>query len=154
MKKSFAVILTVLLTAVLAISALAAESSFTVLTDAENEFVYKNDGTWDAGDSRVGDGTQSIIYAFSLSEGDTWAYVEFPICNQFKIEAAKDNPDDSASYTVAAENQPTEQERADGLPFWGTAPFEAPTRVDLSDFCLDNSSGKIYVKVSDAAPEN
>jgi len=154
MKNILALTLAVLLMAVLTITVLAAESTFTVLTDAESEFVYKNEGTWDAGDSRVGDQTQYIIYVFSLSEGDTWASVEFTICNQYKIEAATNNPDDAASYTIVAEQQPTEQEKTDGLPFWGTAAYEKPTRFDLSDFCRDNSTGKIYVKVSDAVPDN
>lgn len=154
MKKALTLILAVIILAAIAIPAFAAEAKFNVFSESENEFIYKNEGTWDADDSRVCDETQYIIYAFSIDSGDTYASLELAICNQYKIEAAAANPDDAASYKTVTYNEPSEQEKADAVPYWGTAAIESNTVVDLSEFCSGNSTGKIYVKISDADPSN
>ena len=71
-----------------------------------------------------------------------------------KVSVTNTNPDDPAAYEVVGEAKPTQQEIDDQIPYWGDHEAEATSVYDLSKWCENNTTGKIWVMMADADPSN
>lgn len=154
MKKTLFLLLSVLMFSLTAVSVAAAETSFTIGTEEEKDFIYLEMGSIIDGDKRVNDGFGMVIYEFSINEGDKYAQISMMIRNQFEISVTTTDPDDDDTFDVVCVLEPTDEEIADGRASWGDYAQSQLTVIDLSEYCEDNDKGKIWVKVADADPSN
>jgi len=154
MKKFLTIFLLAVMVCTAAMPAFATDVSFTVFSDEEMNYYYYDVNSWDSGVSRYHDGDGYIIYEFPISEGDTHAQLTWRIRSQYQVSVTNTDPNDSAAFEVIHQAQPTEEELADQRPYWGDYDTETLTVHDLSKWCENNTTGKIWVKMSDADPSN
>jgi len=154
MKKFLTIFLLAVMVCTAAMPAFATDVSFTVFSDEEMNYYYYDVNSWDSGVSRYHDGDGYIIYEFPISEGDTHAQLTWRIRSQYQVSVTNTDPNDPAAFEVIHQAQPTEEELADQRPYWGDYDTETLTVHDLSKWCENNTTGKIWVKMSDADPSN
>ena len=154
MKKILSVLLVAMMVCAVALPVFATEASFTVFSDEEYDYYYFDMGSSNSGGSRFHDGWNYIIYEFPIAEGDTHAQLSWHIRNQYRVSVTNTDPDDPDAFEIIHEAQPTEEELADGRPYWGDYGSDFITVHDLSKWCENNPTGKIWVMMSDADESN
>ena len=154
MKKILSVLLVAMMVCAVALPVFATEASFTVFSDEEYDYYYFDMGSSNSGGSRFHDGWNYIIYEFPIAEGDTHAQLSWHIRNQYRVSVTNTDPDDPDAFEIIHEAQPTEEELADGRPYWGDYGSDFITVHDLSKWCENNTTGKIWVMMSDADESN
>mgnify|MGYP001163397931 CR=1 FL=1 len=156
MKKAVTIFFVFVMAALLALPTWAETIVFRTRTPGEDPYIYLEMGSNDPGDgkSRFHDGTNFIIYEFPCPEGSKYAALTWKIQAQFEVSVTNTDPDDDDAYEVIHVNEPTEEEIASGKPDWGySIGVQYPT-YDLSKWCENNTTGKIWVKMADADPTN
>lgn len=156
MKKAVAVFILVAMAAFLALPIWAESIVFRTRTPEEEPYIYFEMGSNDPGDgkSRYHDAANFIIYEFPCPEGSKYASLTWKIQAQFEVSVTNSDPDDDDAYEVIHRNEPTEEEIESGKQDWGySIGIQYPT-YDLSKWCENNKSGKIWVKMADADPTN
>lgn len=122
----------------------ATSADFETGTADEAPWLFDADGSASGGPgNRYADGNSSYTYRFPLPADTATASMDIHINNQFVVEAS---PDDARWTTVLAE---TEQIR--------DASNDAVRTVDLTPYLsasTDGSPRTVYVRVSDAFPED
>ena len=154
MKKIITLLLLTVMACAVMLPVFATDVSFTVYSEDEKNYIHSEVGAWDTGTHRCHDNESYTIYAFPIDAGDTHAQLTMRIRNQYKVSVTNTNPDDPAAYEVVGEAKPTQQEIDDQIPYWGDHEAEATSVYDLSKWCENNTTGKIWVKISDAEPTN
>ena len=155
MKKILSVLLVAMMVFAVALPAFATEASFITFSDEEYDYYYFDMGSSNAGDgSRFHDGWNYIIYEFPIAEGDTHAQLSWHIRNQYRVSVTNTDPDDPDAFEIIHEAVPTEAELAEGKANWGDYGSDFITVHDLSKWCENNTTGKIWVMMSDADESN
>lgn len=156
MKKLLNVCAVLGLSALLAASVCAETIAFNTRTDAEADYIYEEMGSNDPGDgkSRFHDGWNYIIYEFPCPEGSLYASLTWKMQAQYKVSVTNADPDDWDNYDVIDMNEPTEDEVASGKADWGYANGVQYPTYDLSEYCKNNETGKIWVMMADAQEDN
>ena len=131
MKKLLNVCAVLGLSALLAASVCAETIAFNTRTDAEADYIYEEVGSNDPGASL------------------TWKMQA-----QYKVSVTNADPDDWDNYDVIDMNEPTEDEVASGKADWGYANGVQYPTYDLSEYCKNNETGKIWVMMADAQEDN
>ena len=154
MKKILSVLLLAVMVCAVAVPSFATEASFTVFSDEEYDYYYFDMGSSNSGGSRFHDGFNYIIYEFPIAETDTHAQLSWHIRNQYQVLVSNTDPDDPDTFEVIHEAVPTEAELAEGKANWGDYGSDFITVHDLSKWCENNTTGKIWVMMADADPSN
>ena len=154
MKKIISVLLLVVMVCAVALPSFATEASFTVFSDEEFDYYYFDLGSSNSGGARFHDGWNYIIYEFPIAETDTHAQLSWHIRNQYQVSVSITDPDDTDTFEVIHEAVPTDAELAEGKANWGDYGSDFITVHDLSKFCENNTTGKIWVMMADADPTN
>ena len=154
MKKILSVLLVAMMVFAVALPAFATEASFTVFSDEEYDYYYFDMGSSNSGGARFHDGWNYIIYEFPIAEGDTHAQLSWHIRNQYRVSVTNTDPDDPDAFEIIHEAVPTEAELAEGKANWGDYGSDFITVHDLSKWCENNTTGKIWVMMSDADESN
>ena len=154
-KKLITICLIVAFAAMMVLPALGLEIKFRTRTDAEDDYIYFEMGSSDPGNGgRFHDASGMIIYEFPCPEGSKFATLNWRIQAQYWVGVTNTDPDDDDAFEPIFVNEPTEKELADGKADWGyTVGVQEPTH-DLSKWCENNKTGKIWVKMADADPSN
>lgn len=156
MKKALKISAAIGMALLLASAASAETIEFKTRTEAEADYIYEEMGSNDPGDgaSRYHDGWNYIIYEFPCPEGSQYATLTWKIKAQYKVSVTNVDPDDWDGYDVIDMNEPTEEEEASGKADWGYANGDQYPTYDLSEYCKNNETGKIWVMMGDAAEDN
>ena len=155
MKKIISILILVVMVCAVALPSFATEASFITFSDEEYDYYYFDMGSSNAGDgSRFHDGSNYIIYEFPIAEGDTHAQLSWHIRNQYRVSVTNTDPDDPDAFEIIHEAVPTEAELAEGKANWGDYGSDSITVHDLSKWCENNTTGKIWVMMSDADESN
>ena len=154
MKKLLSVLIVATMIFAFALPVLATDISFKVFTDDESPYIYFEMGSSQSGDSRFNDVAGSVIYEFPIAEGDKYAQLTWKIRNQYQVSVTNTDPDDDEAFEVVLAAQPTDDEIANGTANWGDYGQTQITVIDLSKWCENNTTGKIWVKMADADTTN
>lgn len=154
MKKIVSVLLLTVMMCLAAVPAFATDASFTVNSDEEYDYLYFEMSVGNSSGSKFCDGYGFVIYEFPIAETDTYAQLSWHIRNQFSVSVSNVDPDDPDTFTVIHEAEPTDDEIANGVGNWGDYGSDFITVHDLSAWCVDNPTGKIWVQMADADPTN
>lgn len=154
MKKAISLLILLAMAVVLALPICAETISFGTATDAEEPYIYFEMGSNLSGTSRFHDGTGLIIYEFPCPDGSKYANLTWKIQAQYQVSVTNTDPDDDDAFEVIDENAPTQDEIDSGKADWGYANGVQIPTYDLSKWCENNTTGKIWVKMADADTTN
>ena len=143
--------------------------SFVVHTETEKPYIIDEYNCGNDNGARFMDGMAYVVYEFTVNPGDTYAGIEWVLNNQYLIEVNNTDPDDESAWETFIEAEQNDDEMENGNPDWGNRRFIMTPdldkedenyetslyiyRYDLSGWCENNSTGKIWIRMGDADPD-